>query len=312
MARSTDIMIRAFTEDGGVRAFAINSTRLCERARRVQGSWPTATAALGRVLSATVIMASMLKEGERLSLRVEGDGPLGAIFTQGMPDGRVRGFVHNPCVHPPSRQGKLDVGAAVGRHGSLYVIRDLGMQEPYVGRVDLQSGEIGEDIAYYLLTSEQQPSAVGLGVLVETDHSVAAAGGYIIQPLPGASDEVIARLERNVSRAPRPSDLILSLRDPELVLAVLLEGFAWQVAERLQPRFYCGCTRTKSRIALRALQRDDLQEMIANNETRASGLRLLRTQLRIPRRGACQVIGGEKVIFLDRINIKQDYFVNPI
>lgn len=265
MARATDQMIRAVTEEGTVRAFAINSTRLCERARRIQHSWPTATAALGRVLSANVMMASMLKEGERLALRVEGDGPLGSIFTQGTPDGRVRGFIHNPCVNPPSRQGKLDVGAAVGR-GSLYVIRDLGMQEPYVGRVDLQSGEIGEDLAYYFLTSEQQPSAVGLGVLVETDNSVAAAGGYIIQLMPGAPDEVIAQLEHNISSAPRPSDLILTLRDPEQTLAVLLDGFSWQVVDRLAPRFYCGCTRAKSRIALRALSVDDLEEMIDKNE----------------------------------------------
>ena len=212
------------------------------------------------------MMAGMLKEGERLAIRVDGDGPLGPIYAQATPDGRVRGMVHNPFVNPPSRQGKLDVGGAVGRHGSLYVIRDLGMQEPYVGRVDLRSGEIGEDIAHYFLTSEQQPSAVGLGVLVETDNSVAAAGGYIIQLLPGASDEVIEHLERNVRAAPLPSDLILSRQDPEQVLKVLLDGFRWEVSERLEPHFYCGCTRAKSRIALRALTLQDLHEMIANNE----------------------------------------------
>ncbi len=266
MARQADLMIRAFTNDGMIRAFAINSTRLCERARRIQNTWPTATAALGRTLSAAVMMAGMLKEGERLSLRVEGDGPLGPIYAQATPDGRVRGFVHNPYVDPPSREGKLDVGAAVGRHGSLYVVRDLGMQEPYVGHVDLQSGEIADDLAYYFLTSEQQPSAVGLGVLVETDGSVAAAGGYIVQSMPGAPEDIIAHLEENIRNAPRPSDLILSLRDPKKVLAVLLDGLAWQTLERLEPRFYCGCTRTKSRIALRALHKDDLDEMIAKNE----------------------------------------------
>jgi len=265
MARPKDLMIRAVTDDGMVRAFAINSTRLCARAQRIQHSWPTATAALGRMLSATVMIASMLKKGEKIALRVEGDGPLGVIFTQGAPDGRVRGFVDNPSVHPPLREGKLDVGSGVGRQGSLYVIHDLGMQEPYIGRVDLQSGEIGDDLAYYFLTSEQQPSAVGLGVLVETDNSVAAAGGYIIQLLPGASDKVIDHLEQNISNAPRPSDLILSLRDPEQVLAVLLDGFDWQVVDRLSPRFYCGCTRTKSRTALRALREDDLKEMIEND-----------------------------------------------
>ena len=294
MARSTDILLRAVTDDGMVRAFAINSTRLCERARRIQHSWPTATAALGRVLSATVMMASMLKEGERLALRVEGNGPLGVIYTQGTPDGRVRGFVHNPFVNPPSHEGKLDVGAAVGRQGSLYVIRDLGMQEPYVGRVDLQSGEIGEDLAYYFLTSEQQPSAVGLGVLVETDNSVAAAGGYIIQLLPGASEKVIAHLEHNVSNAPRPSDLILTLHDPEQVLAVLLDGFTWQVVERLEPRFHCGCTRTEITHCATRAEQDRPGGNDREKRSRTSFLRLLRPKLRIPHCGIGQVIDGEK------------------
>lgn len=266
MPRQTDVMLRAFTADGAIRAFAINSTRLCERARRIQDSWPTATAALGRVLSAAVMMAATIKEGERISLRVDGDGPLGTVFAQATPDGRVRGFVHNPQVDLPIRNDKLDVGGAVGRHGSLYVVRDLGMQEPYVGHVNLQTGEIGDDLAFYFTVSEQQPSAVGLGVLVETDYSVAAAGGYIIQLLPGASEDEIAHLESNVRNASKPSDLILSLRDPEKVLGVLLEGFEWQVTERIAPRFHCGCTRTKSRIALRALSLDDLNEMIALNE----------------------------------------------
>jgi len=254
-------MIRAVTADGAIRAFAINSTNLCERARRIQESWPTATAAMGRVLSAAVMMAGTIKEGERISIRVDGDGPLGGIFAQATPDGKVRGYVHHPQVHLPLRNGKLDVGGATGK-GTLYVVRDLGMQEPYVGRVDLQTGEIGDDIAYYFLTSDQQPSAVGLGVLVETDNSVAAAGGYIIQPLPGAPAEVIDHLEHNIRHAPRPSDLILSLRDPQKVLGVLLDGFDWQVIDSLAPRFFCGCTRSKSHTALRALSVEDLDEMV--------------------------------------------------
>jgi len=267
MPRQKDVMIRAITADGAVRAFAINSTRLCERARRVQNSLPAASAALGRVMSAAVMMAGTIKEGERISLRVEGDGPLEGIFAQATPDGLVRGFVRNPLVNPPSTpEGKLDVATAVGRNGQLYVIRDLGLREPYVGRVDLQTGEIGDDIAYYYAVSEQQPSAVGLGVLVETDNSVAAAGGYIIQPLTGASEDVIAHLEENIRNAPRPSDLIISLRDPAKVLDVLLSGMDWQELERITPRFHCGCTRAKSRMALNALTADDLHEMIALQE----------------------------------------------
>lgn len=266
MPRYTDTMIRAIAADGAVRAFAINSTQLCERARRTQDAWPTAAAALGRVLSAAVMLSATIKEGERISLRVEGDGPLGAIFAQGTPDGRVRGFVRNPQVNPPSKGGKLDVGGAVGVHGEFMVIRDLGLREPYVGRVPLQSGEIGDDLAYYFAVSEQQPSAVGLGVLVETDNRVVAAGGYIVQPLTGASEDVIAHLEENIRNAPRPSDLILSLRNPAKVLDVLLTGMDWQELERITPRFYCGCTRVKSRRALLALSAQDLTEMIAEGE----------------------------------------------
>ena len=261
-----DTLIRAIAAGGAVRAFAINSTHLCERARRMQGSLPAATAALGRVLSATVMLAAALKEGERLSMRVEGDGPVGMIFAQGWPDGRVRGFLRNPLVNPPSRGGKLDVGRAVGAHGEFVVARDLGMQEPYVGRAPLQSGEIGDDLAYYLAVSDQQPSAVGLGVLVETDNHVAAAGGYIVQPLTGAPEDVLARLEANIRNAPAPSELILSSLDPVKVLDVLLDGLEWEELERIHPRFYCGCSRAKSRRALSMLPADDLREMIAGGE----------------------------------------------
>lgn len=266
MPRSTDVMIRAIAAEGAVRAFAINSTQLCERARRIQGSLPAATAALGRVLSATVMMAATIKEGERLSLRIEGDGPVGTIFAQATPDGRVRGFISNPEVNPPSKDGKLDVGRAVGSHGELLVIRDLGLREPYVGRVALQSGEIGDDLAYYFAVSDQQPSVVGLGVLVAPDTHVIAAGGYIIQPLPGASENVLTQLEANIAGAPKPSDLVLTLRDPSSVLGVLLAGLDWHEMERSTPRFSCGCTRRKSRKAVMALGVADLQEMLASGE----------------------------------------------
>lgn len=266
MPRKADELIRAIAAGGAVRAFAVNSTRLCEKARRIQQSLPAATAALGRVLSSAVMMAATIKEGERVSIRVDGDGPVEGIFAQAYPDGRVRGYLHNPLVNPPSRGGKLDVGRAVGQNGELIVVRDLGMREPYVGRVALQTGEIGDDLAYYFTVSEQQPSAVGLGVLVNPDNSVAAAGGYIVQPLPGAPEEVIAHLEENIRQAPPPSELIISRRNPEQILAVLLAGFEWDVLARLTPRFACGCTRAKSRRALRALSADDLQHLLDQHE----------------------------------------------
>ena len=266
MARETDVLIRAIAAEGAIRALAVNSTRLCEKARRIQHSLPAATAALGRLLSAAVMMAGTIKEGERIALRLDGDGPVEGVFAQATPDGRVRGYLRNPLVNPPSKNGKLDVGAAVGHNGELLVVRDLGMREPYVGRVNLQSGEIGDDLAYYFTVSEQQPSAVGLGVRVETNNAVSAAGGYIIQPLPGAPPEVIEHLERNIRQAPSPSDMITTLRDPEQVLAVLLDGFDWQILARLTPRFHCGCTRAKSRHALKALSAHDLREMLAHAE----------------------------------------------
>lgn len=259
-------MIRAIAADGMVRAFAINSTRLCERARKAQGSLPAATAALGRLLSATAMMGATIKEGERIILRIEADGPIGGLYAEARPDGRVRGYLREPHVNPPSKGGKLDVGLAVGHVGELVVVRDLGMREPYVGRVPLQSGEIGDDLAYYFAVSEQQPSAVGLGVLVNVDNRVLAAGGYIVQPLTGASDEVIAQLEENIRRAPRPSDLIVNTPDPQAVLEVLLAGMGMEVLERSHPRYHCGCTRAKSRLALRALGVAELGEMIAEGE----------------------------------------------
>jgi molecular chaperone Hsp33 len=261
-----DTLLRAIAADGAVRAFAVNATRLCDRARTTQGSWPAATAALGRLLSASVMIAATMKEGERVSLRVEGDGPVGVVFAQAYPDGRARGFLGNPQINPPSRDGKLDVGRAVGPTGTLYVVRDLQMREPYVGQVPLQSGEIGDDLAYYFAVSEQQPSAVGLGVLVEPDFRVSAAGGYLIQPLPGAPDDVVARLEANIRNAPRPSDLVIGLREPAKMLDVLLAGLDWQPLATLVPRYHCGCTRGKSRTALRALGVHDLREMLATGE----------------------------------------------
>jgi len=266
MRKQPDEMIRAIAAGGMVRAFAVNATRLCERARRVQQSLPAASAALGRLLSAAVMMAGAIKEGERISLRVVGDGPVGVVFAQAYPDGRARGFIANPQVNPPSKEGKLDVGRAVGAQGYLYVVRDLHMRDPYVGSVPLQSGEIGDDLVHYYAVSEQQPSAIGLGVLVEPNNAISAAGGYFVQLLPGADEDVVSRLEENISAAPRPSDLIITLRNPTAILDVLLDGLAWQPLETITPRYFCGCNRRKSRAALHALGSGELREMILEGE----------------------------------------------
>lgn len=266
MPRRQDKLIRAIAARGQVRAFALDATRLCEKARKIQQSWPAATAALGRLMSAAVMMAVAMKEGERISLRIEGDGEIKTVFAQGYPDGRVRGYLFNPQVNPPLNElGKLAVGQAVGKNGELFVIRDLGMSAPYVGRVPLRTGEIGDELADYYLNSEQQATAVGLGVLVGTDLRVLAAGGYILQPLPSASPDVLDMLAENIAQVLSPSACIFSHHDPATMLDKLLAGLEWQETDSIVPRFSCGCSRAKSRKALAILGGDELQEMLADD-----------------------------------------------
>jgi len=193
---SEDYLVRAVALDGQIRAFAGQTTSLAEEARQRHGTWPTATAALGRTLTAGLLLALDLKGDNALTIRVMGDGPLGAIVVTADAAGGVRGYVQEPQVLLPSRSGKLDVGGAVGSNGSLYISKDLGMKEPYVGSVPLVSGEIAEDITYYLAASEQIPAVTALGVSVDTDGKVLAAGGYIIQVMPGAEESTIAYLVR--------------------------------------------------------------------------------------------------------------------
>lgn len=267
MPRKQDVLIRALVAGGQVRAFALDSTRLCERARKIQQSWPAATAALGRLMSAAVMMAAAMKDGERISLRIEGDGEIKTVFAQGYPDGRVRGFLFNPQVNPPvNSKGKLAVGQAVGQNGELFVIRDLGMSEPYIGRVPLRTGEIGDELADYYLYSEQQPTAVGLGVLVGKDLRVLAAGGYLLQPLPGVASEVLDKLEENAAKLLNPSSYIFAHRDPAMMLNELLAGLDWQETDVIIPRYSCGCSRAKSRKALDVLGTDELQNMHDNEQ----------------------------------------------
>ena len=223
----SDRIIRAITSDGLVQAAAICSRDLTERARQIHKTLPVATAALGRALSGASLMGNALKgRGASLTLQIKGGGPLGTVLAVSDPEGNVRGYVTNPQVDLPLRaDGKLDVGRAVGSEGTITVIKDLHMKEPYVGTVDLLGGEIAEDIAGYFVESEQIPTACALGVLVDRDQSVKSAGGYLIQLMPGAGEDTIARVEGGVMAAGNVSAMLERDPDPEHMLRTVLSDF---------------------------------------------------------------------------------------
>jgi len=256
-----DYLIRATAAEGQILALVARSTGLVEEARNLHQTSPTATAALGRVLTGAALMAATLKEGQSLTVRVLGDGPLGSIIALARP-GVVKGYVAEPQAEVPLKpEGKLDVGQAVGR-GTLYVTKDLGLKEPYNGSVPLISGEIAEDLAYYFTVSEQKPSAVGLGVLVEPDGRVRAAGGYLLQLLPDAREEVVEILEGNIKNAGPVSQLVAKGDRPEEILALLLKGFPFKIHERLPLRFACDCSREKLEEILMALGEKELEKLL--------------------------------------------------
>ena len=257
-----DYLVRAVAADGQVRAFACRTTTLCEEGRRRHDTWPTASAALGRVLTGAAILGALLKREERVTLQVLGDGPLGSAVAEADAQGRVRGYVRNPHIDlPPTAEGKFDVAGAVGRNGSLYVLRDLGLKEPYRGSVPLVSGEIAEDLTYYFARSEQTPSAVALGVLVERDQSVRAAGGYLVQLLPGADPRLAGELERAVTRTGQVSSLVDAGCGPEEILSALLSSLGWKELGRLPLMYQCRCQRERLGRVLTALGPQELEEL---------------------------------------------------
>lgn len=257
-----DYWIRTVTDDGTVRAMAAVTTRAVEQARRRHATAPTATAALGRTLIAAGLLGTMLKLGQTVMVRVLGDGPLGGALAMSDATGGVRGYVANPDVHMPlTPSGKLDVGGAVGR-GTLHVTVDLGLRYPYHGSVPLVSGEIGEDLASYLVTSHQIPSVVALGVLVSPDERVLAAGGLIVQVLPGADDNVIDYLEQRARVLPTLTAMISCGRTPEQIVQAALGDVRSRVVERQVVRFRCGCTVLKVRAVLAALGENELRDIL--------------------------------------------------
>ena len=262
-----DYLVRATAAGETVRAFAVRSTEMAATAREKHMTLPVVTAALGRLLSAGAMMGSMMKgEKDKLTLQMKGDGPIGMLTVTADSHGNVKGFPANPAVDIPRKYaGKLDVGAAVGK-GVLTVIMDLGLREPYNGQVEIQTGEIGDDLAYYFTVSEQTPSAVGLGVMVDTDSSVKHSGGFIIQIMPDASEETIAAIESKVSGAPSVTSMMEDGMTPEDILEYYLRDLDLSINETEPVRFYCDCSKERVAGALATLSRSDLEEIINDGE----------------------------------------------
>lgn len=262
-----DYIVRATASDNAIRAFAITSRELAEQARIFHQTSPVVTAALGRLLSAGAMMGTMMKgKDDLMTLQVLGDGPMKGVTVTADAAGHVKGYPNVPLVElPPNAMGKLDVGGAVG-NGILRVIRDMGLKEPYVGTTQLQTGEIAEDLTYYFASSEQVPSSVGLGVLVDKDCSVRQAGGFIIQLMPFTSDEVIAQLEQNIRNLKSVTDMLEQGYTPEKMLEELMDGLEVVVTDRIPAAFQCNCSKERIKKALLSISKKDLQSMIDDKE----------------------------------------------
>lgn len=257
-----DYLIKAVAYDGYIRAYAIDSTNTVEEARRRHDTWATASAAMGRTLTITAMMGAMLKGDDRLTVKVEGDGPIGAIIADGNAQGEVRGYVSNPHVDfDLNDQGKLDVSRAVGA-GNVSVTKDLGLKDFFTGNSPIVSGEISEDFTYYFAVSEQTPSAVGAGVLVNPDLSILASGGFVVQVMPGAGDEIIDKLEQHIAELPAISTLIQEGHTPEQILERLFGEAPFTILEKMDVNFHCQCSRERVETAIIGLGNDEIDAMI--------------------------------------------------
>ena len=262
-----DYLVKATLYDGMVRAYAAVSTHSIEEARKRQDSWATTTAALGRTMTSTVLMGAMLKGENKLTVKVEGNGPIGQIVTDANAKGEVRGYVSNPHVDfELNEKGKLDVKRAVGTEGSLSVVKDLGLKDYFTWSVPLVSGEISEDFTYYFALSEQTPSAVGTGVLINPDHSVLAAGGFIVQLMPGATEEMIDQLEKDINDFPAVSSLIEEGKSPEEILQILFKGEKINYLETLPIQFSCECSKERIGRAIKGLGEAEIKDMIEKDK----------------------------------------------
>lgn len=258
-----DILTRAITKDGFFKISAVVSTETTERARQYHKTMPVASAALGRLLSAGLLMGSELKEeNSKLTVQIKGDGPIGTVLVAANSKGEVKGYVDNPLVDLPLKEnGKLDVGSAVGK-GTLSVIKDLCLKEPYIGQVDIQTGEIGDDLAYYFALSEQVPSMVSLGVLVDTDYSIKYAGGFIIQVMPDCDEESLSKLENSVKGLMSMTEMLSAGMDGKDIIRYVMLGFDVDVLDEREVAYVCGCSRDRTERAIISLGEDEIDGII--------------------------------------------------
>jgi molecular chaperone Hsp33 len=259
-----DYLIKALAFDGQIRAYAISTTEMVSEAQQRHNTWPTASAALGRTMTASTMMGMMLKgEDNKITVKVEGGGPIGVIIVDSNTKGETRGYVTNPQTHfDLNSQGKLDVARAVGKEGYLSVLKDIGMREKFTGQVPLVSGELGDDFTYYFASSEQVPSAVGVGVLVNPDNSIKASGGFIIQVMPNASETIVELLEERIKAIPPISRLIEKGMTPEEILFELLGEDQVQILEKTPVRFQCTCSHERFGKAIVSLGEQEIKDII--------------------------------------------------
>lgn len=265
--KTQDYIVRATAANGSIRAFAATTGNLVQYARQIHHTSPVASAALGRMLTAAAMMGSMLKgDKDLVTLQIRSLGPLKGIVVSADAQARVKGYVFQPNVEIPSKYpGKLDVGGAVGE-GYLSVIRDIGMKEPYAGRIQLVSGEIAEDLTYYFAQSDQTPSAVGLGVLVDTDTSIRCAGGFIIQLMPDATEDTISKLETKLNQIPYVTDLLDMGKSPEEILEMILGDMELKIIDKMPTEFYCNCSKERVEKALISIGKEELEKIIAEDK----------------------------------------------
>lgn len=258
-----DYLVKALAYDGLVRAYGVVATKTVAEAQERHDTWNTASAALGRSLVGGLLLGSTVKGDDKLTIKIQGDGPVGAIVVDANGHGEVKGYLQNPHVSLPlNEKGKLDVRGAVGTQGMFTVVKDLGLKEPFSGQTPIVSGELGEDFTYYLAISEQIPSAVGLSVLVDTDDSIKVAGGFMLQIMPGADEAIISAIETNLANTPQISTLLDEGQTPEAILQSLLPDTKLEILEKMPVGFVCDCSKEKFATAIITLGAEEIQGMI--------------------------------------------------
>ena len=259
----SDYLVKSLAFDGQIRAYAVDATETVSTAQKLHDTWSAASAALGRSLVGTLLLASASLQGdETMTVKINGNGPVGGIVVDGNANGTVKGYVQNPHVHLPlNDKHKIDVKGAVGTEGFLAVTKDLGLKEPFTGQVPLVSGELGEDFTYYLAKSEQIPSSVGLSVFVNNDNSIETAGGFMIQVMPGAKEETISQIEKRLAEIPMVSEMMRDGKKPEDILNEILGAENVKILDKMPVSYHCDCSRERFLGVLTSLSTDQLQEM---------------------------------------------------